>query len=223
MVCYRFDLHRKYLPYMHGLLSPASRNRIDRHLKKCDECGRRLQRLKETEGFLSQLPSFSAPNNLWPAIQAEVQTLIGKNNQSQFPWRRVAIIAVFGLISAVVGAVTYAKVIEREIPSLDAGSEKKEYVQVPIRSLNSNTEPHVTTVGYVREVRLDPDGDMVIKLVEDLRHSNPFVICEVLDAHSLPTPQIGSRVRVYGVSRFDNKADHMWQEVHPVFDIKVVK
>jgi hypothetical protein len=208
---------------MHGLLSAASRNRIDRHLKKCEECGRRLERLKETEGFLSDLPIISAPQNLWPSIQSEIQSLLGRDSSSRFPWKRVAIVAIFGLISAVTGAVTYAKVTGREIPEMEVGTDMKEYVQVPIRLLNSNTEPHVTTVGYVREVRLDPDGDMVIKLVEDLHQSNPFVICEVLDPHTLPTPQLGSRVRVYGVSRFDNKADHMWQEVHPVFDIKVLK
>ncbi|MEK6406526.1 MAG: hypothetical protein AABN34_06145 [Acidobacteriota bacterium] len=34
---------------------------------------------------------------------------------------------------------------------------------------------------------------------------------------------VGSRVRVYGVSRYDSQDNHNWYEVHPVLNIELVR
>ena len=39
----------------------------------------------------------------------------------------------------------------------------------------------------------------------------------------IPVPAEGSRVRVYGVARFDAQAGRGWHEVNPVLDIAVLK
>jgi hypothetical protein len=77
--------------------------------------------------------------------------------------------------------------------------------------------------GYVSEVSVnDEDGDLSFKLVDDLGQPGPFIVCEIIDPIKLAAPAVGSRVRVYGVSRYDGQADHNWYEVHPVLNIEVV-
>ncbi len=71
--------------------------------------------------------------------------------------------------------------------------------------------------------RLPTTSAYCLPLVDDLRQSGPFVVCEIIDSIKIQPPMVGSRVRVYGVSRFDNKEDHRWYEVHPVLNIEVVK
>ena len=89
--------------------------------------------------------------------------------------------------------------------------------------MERTTKPHVMAEGYVSEVRIDDeDGDLRFKLVDSLQQSGPFIICEIIDPIKLAPPTVGCRVRVYGVSRYDSQADHMWYEVHPVLNIEVV-
>jgi hypothetical protein len=83
--------------------------------------------------------------------------------------------------------------------------------------------PHVVTEGYVSEVRIDPDGDMTFRLVEDIDHPDPFIVCEIIRPIRISPPMVGSRVRVYGVSRYDGQPDKQWYEVHPVLNIEAVK
>ncbi len=66
-------------------------------------------------------------------------------------------------------------------------------------------------------------GDLSFKLVDELGRPGPFIICEIIDPIKLAPPSVGSRVRVYGVSRYDGQADHNWYEVHPVLNIEVVR
>jgi hypothetical protein len=78
--------------------------------------------------------------------------------------------------------------------------------------------------GYVSEVRInDEDGDLSFKLVEDLKSPGPFIVCEIIDPIKLTPPKVGSRVRVYGVSRYDGQDNHNWYEVHPVLNIEEVR
>ena len=95
---------------------------------------------------------------------------------------------------------------------------------VSISNIGQSTEPHVVAEGYVSDVRIDDeDGDLVFKLVDDVKTSRPFIICEIISPFKIAPPPVGSRVRVYGVSRYDGKADHQWYEVHPVLDIEMVR
>jgi len=80
------------------------------------------------------------------------------------------------------------------------------------------------TEGYVSEVRLsDEDGDLTFKLVDELGRPGPFIICEIIDPIKLAAPSVGSRVRVYGVSRYDGQAGRNWYEVHPVLNSEVLR
>jgi len=89
--------------------------------------------------------------------------------------------------------------------------------------MEHTTKPHVVTEGYVSEVRInDEDGDLMFKLVDDLQRMDQFVVCEIIDPIRLEPPKVGSRVRVYGVSRYDNQENHNWYEVHPVLNIEEV-
>jgi hypothetical protein len=98
-----------------------------------------------------------------------------------------------------------------------------EFQTVNIADIEQNQKPHVVAEGYVSEVRVnDEDGDLRFKLVDDLGHPGPFIVCEIIDPIRLKVPSVGSRVRVYGVSRYDGQADHNWYEVHPVLNIEVV-
>lgn len=102
-------------------------------------------------------------------------------------------------------------------------ADLERFQAVSILDLPRNTMPHIVTEGYVSELRLDPDGDMTFRLVEDINDPNPFIVCEIIKPIRIPAPAIGSRVRVYGVSRYDGQPDRQWYEVHPVLNIEVVK
>ena len=221
MSCYRFDLHRKYLHYLHELLPPASHKKIEDHLLNCRACVARIERLKATERMLSALPRFSPANDPWPRLKAGLWQMVPVSNSAPL-WKRVAIIAVFGLLSGLIGAATYGKLASHE--TVLESIHTDEFKPVSIMHMASTTEPHVVTEGYVTEARIErEDGDTIFKLVENPNSSGPFVICEVIDTLNLPIPPVGSRVRVYGVSRYDGKSDHNWHEVHPVLNIQVLK
>jgi len=98
-----------------------------------------------------------------------------------------------------------------------------EFHPVSVKEMEHTTKPHVVTEGYVSEVRInDEDGDLMFKLVDDLQRMDQFVVCEIIDPIRLEPPNVGSRVRVYGVSRYDNQQNHNWYEVHPVLNIEEV-
>jgi hypothetical protein len=95
---------------------------------------------------------------------------------------------------------------------------------VEIADMERSTKAHVVAEGYVSELRLnDEDGDLRFKLVEHPNSHEPFIVCEIIDPIKLEPPPVGSRVRVYGVSRFDKNENHLWYEVHPVLNIEVVR
>lgn len=219
MKCYRLDLRRKYSSYIHGLLPVSTVKRIETHLTACTVCRDLIERMKATEQLISALPSVSANHDLWPGIDAALQP----RGRSFAPlWKKVAIVALFGLLSGVLGAVAYGKLSDRTLSMNPVRLE--EFSSVPIGRIPTNTEPHIVTEGYVSEVRFNgEDGDRIFKLVNDLHRPGPFVICELIDPLDLPAPPVGSRVRVYGVSRYDNKTDHEWHELHPVLNIEILK
>jgi hypothetical protein len=94
---------------------------------------------------------------------------------------------------------------------------------VSISNIQNNTEPHVVAEGYVTEVRIDEeDGDLMFKLVEDVSQPQPFIVCEIISPINLAPPVVGSRVKVYGVSRYDDAEGRQWHEVHPVLALEKV-
>jgi len=221
MPCYRFDLHRKFVHRLHGLLPSREQNKLDNHLARCADCRNRVERLRSVEKLLTNLPLQNAPGDMWEKIEGRLGRIIPRSGDPS--WKKAAVVAAFGLISGLIGAATYGRLSNHEF-FREAGFNADEFKPVPITRMADTTEPHIVTEGYVTEAKVEEDdGDRVFKLVEKLNSSGPFVICEVIEPLEVPIPPVGSRVRVYGVSRFDAQSDHNWHEVHPVLNIEVLK
>jgi len=95
---------------------------------------------------------------------------------------------------------------------------------VSIADLSTNTLPHVVTEGYVRDVRIDQEEQTLhFILTQHPDGPGPFVVCEIMGSWGFAVPREGSRVRVYGVARYDGQAGRNWHELNPVLDIAVLK
>src|SRR5262249_32068007 len=140
------------------------------------------------------------------------------------PGFALAIIGVVCLIAAVVVALENRSMRGEGAGAVIADAfELSEVHTFNIADNRQTRNPHLMNEGYVSEVMVnDEDGDLSFKLVNDLKRPGPFVVCEIIDPIKLAPPAVGSRVRVYGVSRYDGQADHNWYEVHPVLSIEVV-
>jgi hypothetical protein len=173
------------------------------------------------EKLLTDLPLKNASADLWPKIENRLGRVVPR--QGDPLWKKAAVVAAFGLISGLIGAAIYGKLSNHEFFA-EAGFNANEFKPVPITRMANTTEPHIVTEGYITEAKVEEDdGDRVFKLVEKPNSSGPFVICEVIEPLEMPIPPVGSRVRVYGVTRFDGQSDHNWHEVHPVLNIEVLK
>ena len=234
MKCWRIDLRRDFSRYLNKELSPRDIKRIEDHLLDCGECRTRIARMQTGHRFASQLPRVMPERDPWLAIEAAIEREQTSTSQSPVEqprlrpqWQRlvtskfagVASIITFLLLSVFV-LMKLTSPINWAAPSID----RAEFHEVNINEIEQNTEPHVVAEGYVAEVRInDEDGDLSFKLVESLHQAEPFIVCEIIDTIKLAPPPVGSRVRVYGVSRYDGKTDHQWYEVHPVLSIEMVK
>jgi anti-sigma factor RsiW len=240
MRCWRVNLRRSFSLYLNGELSPSQVKRIEDHLLDCASCRARFAQLRSGHRMAQQIPRFTPERDPWASIEAtlnaaEVNT--GPAPMSEPPaivrWRGFAIkpgfaLAVIG-IAALIAAVLIAS--GKRAPEQErAGSliadalDLSGFHTVNIADIERNRQPHVVAEGYVSEVRVNgEDGDLSFKLADDPRGAGPFIICEIIDPIKLTPPSVGSRVRVYGVSRYDGQVDHNWYEVHPVLNIEVVR
>jgi hypothetical protein len=105
------------------------------------------------------------------------------------------------------------------------GVDYDEFQPVSISGMENNTKPHVVAEGYVSEIikNEEGDGDLTFKLAERPDQPSPFIVCEIIQPIHIAPPALGSRVRVYGVSRYDAGAGRNWYEVHPVLNIEAVR
>ena len=234
MRCWRIDLRRSFAPYLNGELKPGAVRRIEDHLVDCGSCRTRLAHLRNGHRLAQEMPRFTPSRDQWAAIESAIDT--GRpaiNRAAAFAgWREVvlkpgfafAVIGVAALITAVVIASGRPATGEERGGTLVAAAlDLSEFQTVNIADIEQNSKPHVVAEGYVSEVGInDEDGDLSFKLVDELGRPGPFIVCEIIDPIKLAPPSVGSRVRVYGVSRFDGQADHNWYEVHPVLNIEVV-
>lgn len=74
-------------------------------------------------------------------------------------------------------------------------------------------EPHACVQGVVAEIIQEQDGDTHIWLTMDGTTKGRFA-CEITPQDKLPAPQVGQRITVYGIFRYD--LQHSWPEIHPV-------
>jgi putative zinc finger protein len=235
MKCLRIDLRRTFSRYLNGELESNAVRRLEDHLIDCGSCRTRLARLRNGHRLAQEMPAFIPERDPWAAIEAAIDSQPDRaidprpaSNWSRHflkPGFALAVIGVTALIAAVL--VASAGRAHREEPSgqlIADALDLKEFETVNIADIQENLKPHVMTEGYVSEVRLsDEDGDLTFKLVDELGRPGPFIICEIIDPIKLAAPSVGSRVRVYGVSRYDGQAGRNWYEVHPVLNIEVVR
>jgi len=240
MNCWRFDLRRKFSVYLNGELDSASIKRIEDHLLDCGSCRTQLARLRNGHRLAQSLPRLKPDRDPWAAIEAQIsgQETVRIGTTRRTPsWRAmfrpalgikpgfaIGTLGVLCLIVALVIAFGNRSMREEAAGALIADAlDLREFHTVNIADIRETGNPHVMTEGYVSEVMVnDEDGDLSFKLVNDLGRPGPFIVCEIIDPIKLAPPSVGSRVRVYGVSRYDGQADHNWYEVHPVLNIEVV-
>jgi len=230
MKCLRFDIRRTFSLYLTGELEAQAVKRVEDHLIDCGPCRTNLARLRNGHRLAQQMPRFTPERDPWTAIEAAIEARPAKLPGRTIGWREmvfkpgfaIGAIGVAALIAALVVATNRG--VNAEAPLIAEAIDLSEFHTVSIADIEQNQKPHVMTEGYVSEVRVDDkDGDLRFKLVDELGRPGPFIVCEIIDPIKLKAPPVGSRVRVYGVSRYDGQADHNWYEVHPVLNIEVVK
>jgi hypothetical protein len=225
--------------YADGEGSRRAAGRIEDHLADCGDCRATLLRLRACQRFARQVRRRSAPPDQWGAIQGLIDAdqerrLVKAPGARALVWWQPARASVAGLLLALLSLSLLVVTAIMNRPSLTdsvrppvamLGSlDLRDFHAVSISDIGCSTEPHVVAEGYVSDVPIDSeDGDLMFKLVDDVRRPQPFIICEIISPIKIAVPPVGSRVRVYGVSRYDGKADHQWYEVHPVLKIQVVR
>ncbi|MEW6730235.1 MAG: zf-HC2 domain-containing protein [Acidobacteriota bacterium] len=242
MICWRIDLWRKMIYYLNEELSSQAVARLEAHLLDCGWCRARLARLRTGQRAAKQLSRITPPQNSWAAIEAaiandkqtDLDLAIGKPGAISAWWRRPGLITPWAVGGALVISILIGSlflIFNKQISLKSSETTMREFgiidlddfQTVSIADIERNTAPHIVAEGYVSEVRIDRDGDRVFKLVEHLERPHPFIVCEIIQQIKLTPPEPGTRVRVYGVSRYDAKSDHRWYEVHPVLNIELVK
>ena len=248
MKCWRIDIHRRFSLYLSGELPPDRVQRVEDPLLDCGTCRDRLAHLRLGHRLAMQMPRVTPARDPWDAIEAAIdreaasgarEKLLAPGASSLGPlaaaWRKRLLNPAFalGLIAIV---MTVLLVVQSRPANRYAAPEQEiglatfeaidrgEFHAVSISDIERNNKPHIVAEGYVSEVRVnDEDGDLSFKLVDSLQSEGPFIVCEIIDPIKLAPPPVGSRVRVYGVSRYDGQDNHNWYEVHPVLNIEVVR
>jgi Putative zinc-finger len=230
--CLRFDISRNLQAYADGELEAVTLARVEAHLFDCAPCRRALGTIQDAQRFAARLPRRKPPGDPWAGIQPAV---VGRENTGggappgrgvrpgvsrRTVWLTLSTAAAGLVVSLIL--IANLGVSQRPEPSWKADLVRDEFHKVSISRIVDNTEPHVVAEGFVSQISIEEDGDRVFRLVEDLRRPEPFIVCEIISPIAMTLPRVGSHVRVYGVSRYDDKANHQWYEVHPVLNIETL-
>jgi hypothetical protein len=240
MKCWRTIKRRDLTRYVTDDLTPERVRRMEEHLLDCADCRDSVARLRGGQRLASQLPRIAPQHDVWEAIEAAIDqedaraARPSRTIKDSARWRGRLLnprFALTAIVLAVLLSAVFVVLHRRTAPEPELGGLKSleavdwgEFHPVRVSNIESNTKPHVVAEGYVSEVGYnDEDGDLSFRLVDSLGERERFIVCEIIDPIKLVPPAIGSRVRVYGVSRFDGERDHNWYEVHPVLNIEVVR
>jgi hypothetical protein len=239
MSCWRFDLRRQMLPYLEARLPESETARLERHLVDCEPCRGLLVRLRAGHQMAQRLASFPPMRAEAVDFESEMAGLEAAASGSRTPslaWRdrleRLATPRMVTALSAVVLLQLGLLVVsnrgvllgERSRTLTTGAIDLAEFRQLTIPELRSNTQPHVATDGYVEDVHTDEEeGTVAFKLVQSPQNGSSFVVCEIMSPIQMAPPAEGSRVRVYGVERYDAQQDRKWYEVNPVLSIVPLK
>jgi putative zinc finger protein len=239
MKCLRFDIARRLTAYLDGELDDRATRRVEAHLLDCLDCRARLMTLREGRSFALRLARTAPRRDPWDAIEAAIDAAPEEarppraRRPARLPaWLPHTALGRAGWAVALALVVVNAFMFVRRAPDghdiagsrvIAATFDRDDFHAVEIADIRENTRPHIVAEGRVAEVRYDEeDGNLTFTLVDDERTSSSFVVCEMIQPLQFAPPPVGSRVRVYGVSRFDNEADHRWYEIHPVLGIETL-
>jgi len=241
MNCWRFYLRRKFVPYLDGELSPPEAKRVETHLQTCEKCRTRFVQLRAGHRLARQLRQLASDGDHRPqefdTMMAEADETVLRRSKLVRVWEswldaltapRVALaLAVLVLVLSALLAVSNRRILFGERNGVSAkltALDFSRFRSLSISELQSNTLPHIATEGYVRDVRVDSEEKTLhFKLAEIPQGPGPFVVCEIMSPNGMAVPREGSRVRVYGVARYDAQMGRQWQEVNPVLNIAVLK
>jgi hypothetical protein len=235
MKCLRFDLWKNFSPYLDNELSASKVSQIEDHLLDCNSCRARLAHLRDGQRFATQLERRKPLDDRWEAIAAAldnspVQPVAAKGRLIEWrhfrlsPWFAVGALGVMVIVLSAVLVTQNKEPREIVATQIFGAMDLDEFHPVSISDIENNTRPHIVAEGYVSEVNFsdEKDGDLKFKLVEDIAQPSPFIVCEIISPIKIDAPVVGSRVRVYGVSRYDAEVGREWYEVHPVLNIEAV-
>lgn len=240
MKCWRIDLQRKLIHYLHKELDLNSVLKLENHLLDCNYCRSQLAQLRSSHSLIKNLAKVNPKKDLWQSIESNIinestEQLAKPTKSTNKPYflhfqynLKVAAIVLAMLTTSLIATglfISYKKqqVSNNPNKTIQSNFPRDNFRLVTIDKIPSNTEPHIVTEGYVSELRIAPDGDTTFRLVEQLGLEEPFIVCEIIYPIKLSPPTIGSKVKVYGVSRYDDKVNHKWYEVHPVLNIEPIK
>jgi hypothetical protein len=237
MKCRRHGLRRKWIPYLEEQLPPRAAGRIDKHLRRCGECRAEYARLREGHRLAQRLSgSLAEAAPAAPSFEAlQVGEKIGGHRRWSWFWERWFDVLTMPRVVPVLAAIVVLQMVLLLVfnrASIFKGGEAMKpaaldisrFQMVSIPDLPTNTLPHVATEGYVRDVRIDQEEKTLhFILAQWPEGPGPYVVCEIMSPGGIAVPREGSRVRVYGVARYDGQAGREWQELNPVLDIAVLK
>jgi hypothetical protein len=236
-----FRTRRGFVPYLEGGLPPRTAERIEKHLAQCRRCGELLDRLRAGHEAGLQFGRIGPEIGRRPPAFEELRAVIGPARDARglpvrpagaFLRALTAPMAVRVLILLVLAQTVLLVVIYRNTLWRAGGraaislvnGQIQDFTPLRITEFASNTKSPVVTEGIVRDVYFDKEEKTLhIKLVDIQQKSEPFVICEVRSPAGMDIPREGSRVRVYGMARYDPQPGRGWNEVNPVMTIAVLK
>jgi hypothetical protein len=241
MNCRCLFLRRRFVLYLEGGISPRQAERLEKHLADCRDCGELFTRLRAGHQAGRQFGRVGPEIGQRPPEFEELRADIGATlNRRGMPVRTkgnilhalttpLAVRALTALVLAlsVLLVVSNRKTLWRADDGaaiLSNARELRDFTPLRITEFASNTKSPVVTEGFVRDVYFDKqEKTLHIKLVDVQQKAEPFVICEILSPGGIAIPREGSRVRVYGMARYDSQPGRGWHEVNPVMSIDVLK
>ena len=236
-----FFLRRKFVLYIEGGLSPGAEERVERHLARCPDCRELLARVRaghEASREYGRLGAENVPRPLeFDELRARMDGTLGQGARGWKarpallrPLAAPAALPAIALLLLVLAALF--AVSRRTSPPWSAeramaraeGDRSSGFTPLRIAAFEPNTKSPVVTEGLVSGVYFDEkERTLHIKLVDNKETPEPFVICEVRSPGRMAIPREGSRVRVYGMARFDPQPGRRWNEVNPVTNIDILK
>jgi hypothetical protein len=240
MICWRLDVRRTFVPYIEGQISSRAAERLEKHLGNCEHCRTAFARIQAGNRFARQWRPLGTPDGQTAPEFDSIKLGLFEYPRGRRLWARTmerwvdaratprlahAIAALFVVqlaILAVIGGGRFFKDGGRDFTASGAFDFDR-FRPLSILEFQTNTAPHVATEGYVRNVRVDREEKTLrFNLVQIPQGSEPFVVCEILSPREVAVPREGSRVRVYGVARYDAQAGRRYHEVNPVLNIAVL-